>query len=81
MNELKNVIEIASEILDLDAVLLNEESSQDSIAGWDSVGTVILISEIEARHDIEFEVSEIVEFKTIGDISRMLATKIAEKKA
>lgn len=79
MNEIEQVIETASEILDLDPTVLNADSSPDTVACWDSVGTVMLISEIEARFDVEFDVADIVECKTIGDISRLLVARVSQQ--
>ena len=66
---------IVAALFDLDPHIVNDKTSQDSIETWDSMGTVSLIAELEAAFNIEFDLMELGEFRSVGDIRNVLASR------
>ena len=58
-----------------DASSLNEESSPDTIEGWDSMGTIDLISQLEKEFSVSFSLLEVEDLKNIGIIKACLEEK------
>lgn len=65
--------------LDLIATVFGEregsmtaETQSSSIAGWDSMGTLMLLAELDEKFGIHLEESEIYALKSVGDILRVL---------
>ncbi len=75
MNNLQTLFETVGEVFKVDPSTLDESSSQDSIARWDSFGMINLINELEMVFEVSFNVLEIVEFRTIGIIKDALEAK------
>lgn len=57
---------------------LNDESSQDTVSSWDSLGMVALITELERRFKVEFDVLEIVDFNSLSVKRNVLKEKGVE---
>ena len=70
---MKSVFEKSLEI-DPDSLDLNSEFEE--VPGWDSLGHIKIISEIENRLDLEFEIDEIVGQDTILKLIEMVEAKI-----
>jgi len=51
---------------------VTDDSSQDTLARWDSMGMVNLVSEVEAKFGVEFELMELAEFRTVADVKGAL---------
>ena len=62
--------------LEIDPKNLSLESEFEEVPGWDSLGHVKIISEIENRLDLEFEIDEIVGQDTILKLIEMVNSKI-----
>ena len=75
MDNNQKLLNIFSEIFEVDKTSLNESSSQDSIEKWDSMGMVQLINELELQFDVQFDLPEVAEFLTIGIVKSTLIEK------
>jgi len=69
------LLAVFADLFDLDPASLTDEDSQDTIAGWDSLGMVNLLVELESSFGVDLAVSDLVEFRTIGDVRRVLRDK------
>ena len=58
-----------------DEVELNESTSAKDIKSWDSLNHVILIKQIEEEFHIEFDLFDMIELKTFGDIVNYIQEK------
>lgn len=67
---IRNVFPIESDTID-------ENWTSDHIPDWDSVGHLNLIMEIEKEFDVKFEIEEMFEVESLGDITRILTGKNA----
>jgi acyl carrier protein len=75
MDNRQKLLSSIAEVLNLDVSDVSEESSPDSLPSWDSLATINLISELEQVFAVEFDISEIADFRTVGIIKAILAEK------
>lgn len=66
---------IVGSLFEVDPATITDESSQDTIERWDSLGMVNLISEMEAAFGVEFDLLQIAEFRNIASIKEALRVK------
>lgn len=70
--------QVFANLFDANINELNDESSQDTIPNWDSLGMVNLVTELEQVFHVKFDLLEIADFKTIGIIKSILMEKGVE---
>jgi acyl carrier protein len=58
-----------------DGFALEDRMGFDDIPGWDSVGHMSLISELESRLGIALEMDEIVALDSVGAVRQLVARK------
>lgn len=63
---------ILSKVLGVKEIDINDESSPDSIASWDSFNGLMLVSELENEFKISFTIDEVINVKTVGEIKKAL---------
>lgn len=71
------LLDIISKVLLLDKDKITDDLRRKDFEPWDSMAHLILVSEIESEFDMFFEDEEIVELWTVGDIKRVLASKLS----
>jgi|TARA_B100000242_G_C43055252_1_gene493696 acyl carrier protein len=62
--------------LDINSSELTLNSEFEEVPGWDSLGHIKIISEIENRLDLEFDIDEIVGQDTIEKLIDMVKLKL-----
>lgn len=72
---LKKINEIIKLIIDIDNVVIDENTTAKDVDGWDSLTHIAIISSIENEFDIDFTTSQVVNFKNIGDIINLIYEK------
>ena len=55
---------------------LSPQTSQDDIEEWDSLEQINILSIIEQKFGIKFDLNEVVNIKTVGDIMETAASKV-----
>jgi acyl carrier protein len=79
MNREKIIYQIAiavSDVLDLENLELTEDSTAESVEGWDSLAHINIIIAIEQDFEIKFTLEEIGEFENIKKIVDSIEQKI-----
>lgn len=74
MNNHEKLILAISDVLNVPVDLINDDSDQDSLPGWDSLAMVNLVMELETLFNISFDILEIAEFKSVRIIKLFLET-------
>jgi acyl carrier protein len=69
------LIKLFSETLNVDASLLSDESSPDTLEKWDSLAAMNLVSAIEEEFEVELTTKEIMKMYTIGMARQLLQNK------
>jgi acyl carrier protein len=69
------LIRIFAEELDVDASALNDDSSPDNVATWDSLAAMRLVAAIESEFDVRLSTKEIMKMRSIGIARSVLREK------
>ena len=56
---------------------INSETSAKNVPNWDSMNHILLITEIENQFDVSFEMDDLIEMKSVGDIVAAILRKTA----
>lgn len=73
---LLELTEIFADILDIDEVNLQYNTTANDIEEWDSLTHIQLIVAIEKKYRIKFTSIEIQAWKNVGDISNLIVEKL-----
>ena len=73
---LAKVEEIFREELELDNLVLTDETTADDVEEWDSLSHVQLVAAMEEAFGIEFKSREILSWENIGDLIDSIEKKI-----
>ena len=68
---------IFKKVLKNEDLLLTDESSAETVPGWDSLTHVTLIAEIEKHFGIKFSLREMLSWKSVGKMIDCLEKKVA----
>ena len=74
---LKKLNEIFSDVLDIDDLLISEDTTAADVEGWDSLTHITLIAEVEDQFDMEFAMKEVIGMKNIGEMIDILQREIS----
>ena len=70
------LLEILSQVLLLDKDKITDDLRRKDHEPWDSMAHLVVVSEIENEFEIFFEDEEVIDLWTVGDIKKVLATKL-----
>ena len=76
MNIRETLQEIFRDMLDLDDLVLKNETSASDIEEWDSLAHVNLVVAIEREYSVNFTLSELQDLKNIGDMVELINKKV-----
>ena len=71
------LLEILSKILLLDKDQITDDLRRKDFEPWDSMAHLIIVSEIENEFEMFFDDEEVVDLWTVGDIKKVLASKLS----
>jgi acyl carrier protein len=69
------LIDVFSECLKVPSSQLNDSSSPDTVAGWDSLAAMNLVVALEERFSIKLSTREVMKMRTIGIARDVLKSK------
>lgn len=70
------VIEIVAKVCETEPANITEESSIGDFAGWDSMGHLTILSNVEEEFDINFEPEEMMDLEDVSDIIKAVNDKL-----
>ena len=73
---LEKVNKVFNGIFDDDNLKIKDETTANDIEDWDSLTHITLISSIEEEFNIKFDMSDIVNFKNVGDMIDAIIKKL-----
>lgn len=56
-------------------LVVNESTTANDVEAWDSLTHLTLISEIQKHFNVKFKITEIMKFKTVGDMCQTIHNK------
>ncbi len=71
------LLEILSKVLLLEKEAIKDDLRRKDFEPWDSMAHLVIVSEIENEFEIFFDDEEVVDLWTVGDIKRVLETKLS----
>jgi len=78
LNEiLKQVNSIFIELFDDKSIVLNEQSDTSNIEAWDSLNHIQVITAVEKKFKIRFDLNDLLNFQNIGDLCRGVQSKLS----
>ena len=72
---MKSVFEQSIDLSKEDTMKLNLDSQFEKVPGWDSLGHMRIILELESRLDVEFDIEEVIGVDTIEKLIGMCEKK------
>jgi len=75
--ELKSTILSA---IHLDDWEIDDDTVASQVPGWDSLTHISVIAAVEARFGVRFSISDVVAMKKIGDLQRLLDSRMQGKR-
>lgn len=73
---LKEMQDIFVAVLDVEDLVLLDETTAEDVDEWDSLSQILLITEIEKHFHIKFEAKEVMECENIGDMIDCIEDKL-----
>jgi len=73
-----NLIEFISETLSVDKSLINANTSPGDFPEWDSLGHLNLLTSLEEKFDISFDMEETMSIESVNDLYKILQSKNVE---
>ena len=67
--------ELFAEVLEINSVELNDDSSPENVKEWDSLAAMKLVCAIEEKFKIQLSTREIMKMSTIGLARKTLRSK------
>jgi acyl carrier protein len=71
------LLDVLSKVLLLDKEKITDDLRRKDFEPWDSMAHLVLVSEIENEFEIFFEDEEVVDLWTVGDIKKVLGSKLS----
>ncbi len=59
-----------------ETLVVSSSTSQEDIEAWDSLEHINILSIIEQKYGIKFDLNEVMEIKTAGDIMQLVSQKV-----
>ena len=73
---LEKVNEVLKDVLDLENLVIDDETTANDVDEWDSLNHISIISAIEDEFGISFNMTEVVNFQNVGDMVDKIMEKI-----
>ena len=73
--------DVIGAVFSCDGATLQNSDSPDTVANWDSMMHIILLSSLEVEFSISFSAEEMSTIQTIGEVRQAVANKTAEMTA
>lgn len=74
MSELEQIF---MDVFAREDIQLSETTNTGDVEGWDSLMHITILEAVQNQYSIVFELEEIVEMKTVGDILQAIVSKIS----
>ncbi len=75
-NVTERIIQIFNDIFDIENIKINDNTSQDDIKDWDSIGHVRLMMSLEKEFNIKIPIEDAIKLLIFNDIKDYISKKI-----
>ena len=72
---LQQVNDVFKTVFENDKIIINMETTANDLEEWNSFNHTIMIAEVEKHFGITFKLKEMLGFKNVGDMVRVIESK------
>ena len=76
MNTQEKVFDIIAKVCETEVINVTLESTIGDFPGWDSMGHLTILQQVEEEFDINFEPEEMMELEDANDIVKAVESKL-----
>ena len=62
-------------VLNIEEAKITAELSPENTSAWDSLNSIVLVTEIEKAYEVKFEYDEVMAIKNFVDVEKLLISK------
>ena len=73
---LKELNSIFIKVFEDQSIQVNEQSTTDNVAAWDSLNHIQMITAVEKHFKIRFELNDLLNFANVGDLCKGIQKKL-----
>lgn len=66
------ILAVFREVLDIDDLIIHDETTAGDVPGWDSLAQVKLVIALEEEFNITFTTHDVAEMQCVGDLKKVL---------
>jgi acyl carrier protein len=71
----RRIAEVFSEVFQVPPEQVTDSLSPQDVTGWDSLGHVRLVTQLQEQFGVEFDVDEIMRMENVAEIKKILAAR------
>jgi acyl carrier protein len=71
----QRIAEVFDTVFQVPPEQINDALAPQDVTGWDSLGHVRLVGQLQEQFGVQFEVDEIMRMENVGEIKKILATR------
>lgn len=64
---------VVAQALQVDAGRISPQASPETIPSWDSLRSILLVTAVEERYQVQFTLVQMMAIRTVGDLEAALA--------
>jgi acyl carrier protein len=72
----QRIAEVFNAVFEVSPEQVTDSLSPQDVAGWDSLGHVKLVTQLQEQFGLEFEVDEIMRMENVAEIKKILAARL-----
>ena len=72
----QRIAEVFNTVFQVPPDQITDALSPQDVTGWDSLGHVRLVTQLQERFGVEFDVEEVMKMENVGEIRKILASRI-----
>lgn len=76
MNVKEEVFKIIASVCETEVENINEETTIGDFPGWDSMGQLAILQQVEEKFDISFDPEEMMDLEDVNDIIKSVEDKL-----
>jgi acyl carrier protein len=75
---ISTLTDVVRKVLDDPSIIITPETKAEDVENWDSLNHVFIVVEVEQRFGIKFQAAEMEELKNVGELTDLIARRLAK---
>jgi acyl carrier protein len=72
----QRIAEVFNAVFQFPPEQMHDALTPQDVSGWDSLGHVRLVAQLQEQFGLEFEITEIMRMETVGAIKAIIAARV-----